>query len=233
MKVVSWNVNGLRSAVKGGLVNFLEKLDPDIIAFQETRCSQEDVASIFPNYFSVHSTHSNSGRAGVAILSKKPIANGIELVPGRIISALTFNLKVYSVYAPHGYNESCQQKLALLRTLADSLSDKTKTIVAGDFNIALENLDVHHNPCKMIGCKEEERSLMRELGLIDAFRIKNPGKVAYTFWIKRVREQNKGWRLDYILSSQEIEVHNATIPNKSKELFEISDHLPVIAELAL
>ncbi|RMG42475.1 MAG: hypothetical protein D6732_00980 [Methanobacteriota archaeon] len=233
MKIVSWNVNGLRSAAKRGLIPYLDNLNPDIICLQETRCSKNEIESLFPSYFSAHSMYSNSGRAGVAILSNIPITNENEIVKGRIIRVSTFDLTIYSVYVPHGYNGTYQQKLELLHMLATNLSNKLKTIVAGDFNIALESLDVHHKPCKVIGCKEEERSLMKNLGLVDAFRVKNPGKRAYTYWSNGKRTQNKGWRLDYILSSQEIEIRDASIPNKSNELFKISDHLPVIAELNL
>ncbi len=231
MRLITWNVNGLRSAVKGGIEQWVRKWDPDILMFQETRCNSQVFSEVFPQYEWIHSPFENIGRAGVAILSKFEIKGQRTLRKGRLLACQIEGMTMYSTYLPHGYNETFDEKLDLLQSIFVDVQSRQKVIVAGDFNIAIEDIDTHHNPCRMIGCKDEERHSMNKLGMRDLFREMNPSSVAYTFWDKRLRNENRGWRLDYILASDDIRIADAKIPEKSDALFKVSDHLPVIADL--
>lgn len=254
IKIACWNVNGLRARLKNGtLTDYLTKHNLDIFCINETKLNAEWIADEtnhgnFSSDYHIFFNSKRNGYSGTGILSKyKPISVKYDLgVPehdqeGRVITAEFETFYLVVVYTP--YSGEGLKKLdyrtkewdPAFRAHVTSLKEKKHVIVLGDLNVAHEEIDLF-NPVKATeekipGYTEEERSsfcaLLRE-GFVDTFRYLHPTERKYTAWdqrIKEAREKKKGWRLDYILTSQEF------LPAvKSSEIMDEvvgSDHCPV------
>ena len=252
MKIISYNVNGIRAAMKKGFIDWLIREQPDVICVQEIKALQEqiDIEALekigykYNYWFSAE----KKGYSGVGIISKKKPNN---IFYGTGISEMDFegrNLRVdfdqfsiMSLYLPSGTNlDRLDFKLSYMDKFYDYISNLKKTnpnlIIAGDFNICHKSIDIHDpirnkNVSGFLPVERNWLSKFIELGFIDSFRFfdKNPHK--YSWWTYRAnaRANNKGWRIDYIMVSQSLEnkIKNASILSEIVH----SDHCPILVEI--
>ena len=261
LKLIAWNINGIRAMVKKeNLFNLIKKENPNIICFGETKVScpfleveeklKEKIKGYKYRYWSPCLT--KGGYSGTAVFSKKKPLKvfyglGIEELDqeGRVI---TLEFKNY--YLVHVYTPNSGQALARLeyrikkwdvefKKYVKNLNNTKPTIVCGDLNVAHREIDIS-NPkgnLKNSGFTIEERDNFQKLlnysNLIDIYRYLNPNKVEYSFWtyLHNARKKNKGWRIDYFL------VSNSLIKNviKSEILTHVegSDHAPIMLKINL
>jgi exodeoxyribonuclease III len=252
MKIISYNVNGIRAALTKGFAYWLEAANPDVICLQEIKATEDQIPKevftalgyTYQYYFSAQ----KKGYSGVAILSKiKPnhieIGTGIETMDneGRNLRADFENVSVMSMYLPSGTNEDrLGFKFNYMDEIANYITNLRKKIpnlvICGDYNICHEAIDIH-DPVRnknVSGFLPEERAWFTKFiqsGLIDTFRFLNKETVGYSWWSYRAnaRANNKGWRLDYCLATQPLEknIKRAIILNEAVH----SDHCPVLLEL--
>ena len=252
MKIISYNVNGIRAALKKGFIDWLKSADPDVICLQEIKAQEDQLdLSVFEaagytyNYwFSAQ----KKGYSGVAILSKTKPTNvvfgtGIESMDfeGRNIRADFDGVSVMSLYLPSGTNlarlEHKLEYMDLFQGYINTLKKEVPNLViCGDYNICHEAIDIH-DPVRnknISGFLPEERAWMSKFlnnGFVDAFREFNTEPDNYSWWSYRAnsRANNKGWRLDYTLVSQPLQekLKRAVILSEAVH----SDHCPVLVEL--
>jgi len=252
MKIISWNVNGIRASVKKGLIDIIQDLDADIFCIQETKAQDDQVQEALTK-LSGYSIFSNSavkkGYSGVAILSKtEPIKITAHIQieehdqEGRVITAEYSDFYLVNVYVPNSgaglkrLDYRSTWDVAFANYLAN-LEKIKPIIVTGDFNIAHQSIDLKNdksNYNKTSGYTQTEidgLNAILDIGLIDTFREKYPEEVKYTFWSARfnARANNAGWRIDYFLASKSIaeNIIDASIHN---EIFG-SDHCPIGLQL--
>jgi exodeoxyribonuclease III len=222
MHVVSLNVNGIRGAVRRGLLEWVAERRPDLICLQEIRAtdSQLPVREFEQlGYKSVWNLGNRPGYSGVGIVGRvrfelvtDPLDDPATQHEGRFLSIRTGELVVTSSYVPNG--NSGPDRLAVklthlcaLRDWADrQLSATSRLLLAGDFNIAAERIDVARptHPTGFLPVEREAFAALLELGLVDCFRVFHPGEPGhYTWWENWPggRERNLGWRFDYLLAS--------------------------------
>ncbi|MBN9485422.1 MAG: exodeoxyribonuclease III [Bacteroidetes bacterium 43-93] len=255
MRIITYNVNGVRSAMKKGFTDWLQSDPADIICLQETKATKEDVniSEIEAlGYETFWFSAEKKGYSGVAIFSKiKPdnvfYGNGIMQsdAEGRVIRADFGDISVINAYFPSGTSGDERQtyKYQWLDEFQEYLlelsKNRPKLVICGDYNIANKNIDIH-NPAgnkKSSGFLPEEREWLDkfwEKGFVDSFRVFNPDPHHYTWWSARfpsVREQNKGWRIDYISVTEPLRgsLKGAAIYPDVKH----SDHCPAFLELKL
>ena len=250
-KIITYNVNGIRSACNKGLADWLAATNPDIALFQEIKCDEASMdCAAFENLGYHHYWHpaEKKGYSGVGILSKsKPesitVGCGDEQIDreGRIIRADYPGFSVMSVYIPSGSSGDHRQsyKMEWLQWFRSYItgvrSEKQNLIIGGDINICHRAIDIH-NPvsnAKSSGFLPEEREWMEcflKEGFVDTFRHFNPDPHHYTWWSFRAgaRSKNKGWRIDYLLASESMKdrLSRAVILPDAKH----SDHCPVLLE---
>ncbi|WP_417610654.1 exodeoxyribonuclease III [Owenweeksia hongkongensis] len=251
MKVISYNVNGIRAAVKKGLMEWLQAANPDVLCLQETKAQPDQIDHELikeSGYHGYYHSAQKKGYSGVAILTKTQpdhveIGCGIEYIDleGRIIRADYGNLSIMSVYIPSGTNMLRQGlKMQFLadfqKYISELLKERPNLIVCGDYNICHKAIDIH-NPIQNAnssGFLPEEREWVSgfiDSGFIDSFRYFNQEPHNYSWWSYRAnaRNNNKGWRIDYNMASTPLEgrLKRAAILPEAKH----SDHCPVLLEL--
>ena len=252
MKIVSYNVNGIRAALKKGFLDWLVAANPDVICLQEIKAQEDQLdlsqfeAAGYP--YTYWFSAQKKGYSGVAILSKtKPknivFGTGIESMDfeGRNIRADFSNVSVMSLYLPSGTNiqrlEHKFEYMDLFKSYIDELKKEVPNlIICGDYNICHEAIDIH-DPVRnknVSGFLPEERAWMSNFlksGFVDAFRHLNKAPHQYSWWSYRAnaRANNKGWRLDYTLVSTPLKenIKRAIILSEAVH----SDHCPVLLEL--
>ncbi len=245
MKLVSWNVNGLRAAVGKGFFDFLESENPDVICIQETKMQKEQANFELNGYHEYWNSADKKGYSGTAIFSKiEPISVSYDIGveehshEGRVITAEYNNFYLVCVYTPNAQNELKRIDYRMkweddFRAYLVELKKTKPVIVCGDMNVAHNPIDLK-NPKQNIGnagFSYEERGKFTELlssGFVDTFRHLYPDTVdAYSWWSYRMkaRERNVGWRIDYFLVSEDI----VESVEDSKILADVlgSDHCPV------
>ena len=253
LKLISWNVNGIRAAQRKGLLDWLEQEQPDMLCLQETKARPEqlDTALLSPTgYQSYFASAEKKGYSGVAIYTKKePLRVQVGLgIPqydreGRTLIAEYENFILISTYVPSGSSgyQRVEYKLRYLDAFfgfLEGLRFAGKAIIfCGDLNIAHHPIDLARPKSnkKTSGFLPEERVRLDELtalGYIDTFRHLHPDKAeAYSWWTYRnkARERNVGWRLDYFFVSADLQPHL----HQAKILTSVhgSDHCPVSVEL--
>ncbi len=255
MKLLSYNVNGIRAALNKDLLSWLKSANPDILCLQEIKAdiSQFDVSQ-FENlgYHSYWFPSEKKGYSGVAILSKKkPLSikmgcdNREYDAEGRVIQANFENFSVLSVYVPSATNmgrlgfkmEFCEYLLEYIKTLETEFPN---LIINGDFNICHKAIDINDpvRNAKVSGFLPEEREWLErffnQCGLVDSFRVFNQEPFQYSWWtyrVKTARANNKGWRIDYNLVTQPLKenLERAYILTQAFH----SDHAPVGIEFNL
>ena len=254
MKIVSYNVNGIRAAIKKGLIDWLTEYPVDIFCVQETKANQEDVdLSLFTalGYHVSWYSAQKKGYSGVAIFSKtKPdkvsFGNGYTLsdFEGRVVRVDMGDLTIVNAYFPSGTSGDERQTYKyqwldeMHLWLQELRKERPNIILAGDYNIAYRDIDIHDpkGNKKSSGFLPEEKQWMEsflEAGWVDSFRKINPTTVgAYSWWSQRfpsVRLQNKGWRIDYLCTTDTIadRISDASILPFIKH----SDHCPIVLDL--
>ena len=245
MRLVSWNVNGLRACVTKGFADTFRALDADIFCLQETKLQPGQIALDLPGYHQYWCSAEKKGYSGTAVFTKKPplsVSYGIGIpehdTEGRVITAEFPDFFLVNVYTPNS-----QQELARLpyrmqwedafRDYLKTLDQKKPLIVCGDMNVAHEEIDLKNPKTnrKNAGFTDEERQKMTELlssGFIDTFRLLYPDtEGVYSWWSYRfhAREKNAGWRIDYFIVSNRI----APLVQDSLIYKDVlgSDHCPV------
>ena len=245
MKLISWNVNGLRACMGKGFLDFLKAFDADIVCLQETKMQREQADFIIDGYKEYWNSAEKKGYSGTAVFTKKPplsVSYGIGIpehdTEGRVITAEFPDFFLVNVYTPNS-----QQELARLpyrmqwedafRDYLKTLDQKKPLIVCGDMNVAHEEIDLKNPKTnrKNAGFTDEERQKMTELlssGFIDTFRLLYPDtEGVYSWWSYRfhAREKNAGWRIDYFLVSDRLKdrVSDSRIDT---DVFG-SDHCPI------
>ena len=251
MKLISWNVNGIRACLNKGFEQFFNKEEADIFCIQETKCQQEQVELEFENYYSYWNSAEKKGYSGTAIFTKiKPInvtyGIGIEEhdKEGRIITLEFDNFYLVNNYTPNSkrelerldYRQIWEDEI---RKYLHKLNVKKPVIMCGDLNVAHKEIDLK-NPKqnrRNAGFTDEERNKMTELlnsGFTDSFRYLYPKEEnKYTWWsyMGHAREKNIGWRIDYFITSKDIE--NKIKEAKIHEKIFGSDHCPVELDIEL
>jgi len=251
-RILSYNVNGIRSAIGKGLFDFLVEVNPDIVCFQETKAQPGQMhESEFEalGYYGYAFSAVKKGYSGVAIFSKvEPdlVVYGMDNEKydneGRVIRADFGDISVISVYFPSGTTGGIRQafKMDFLSDFQNYLAELRKTrsklIISGDYNICRLWIDIH-NPEKQqdtSGFLPEEREWFANFvddGYVDSFREFNQEKHQYSWWSYRAgaRQNNKGWRIDYhmITSNLKDKLVNAKILPMAVH----SDHCPVLVDL--
>jgi len=254
MKIISWNVNGIRAAQKKGFCEFVERESPDLLCLQETKAHRDQVEPILcaptPDYMSYWSSATRKGYSGTATYCKEEplkVETGIGIPKfdseGRFVITHHKNFILYNVYFPNGGSGDERQtyKMEFLAAFGKHLSMQVKkgkkVILVGDYNIAHRDVDVY-DPVRLStvsGFLPEERQWFDgflKSGFVDTFRHEHPKeRDRYTWWsyYEKARPDNRGWRIDYISVSENLKssIKKATIMDGQ----EGSDHCPVTLEL--
>lgn len=249
MKLISWNVNGIRACLTKGFEEFFKKVDADMFCIQETKCQEGQVELEFEGYTSYWNSAEKKGYSGTATFTKiKPISVtygiGIEEHDneGRVITLEFEKFYLVNVYTPNSKRElerldyrqiwEDEMRKYLLR-----LNETKPVIMCGDLNVAHKEIDLK-NPStnrRSAGFTDEERNKMTELldsGFVDTYRYLYPNKEnAYTWWsyMRKAREKDIGWRIDYFIVSEDIkkDIKDAKIYSEIMG----SDHCPVGLEI--
>ena len=251
MKLISWNVNGIRACLTKGFEEVFKKMDADIFCLQETKCQPDQINIEFQGYTSYWNSAEKKGYSGTAIFTKQRPINvtygiGIEEhdKEGRVITLEFEKFYMVDIYTPNSKREL--ERLEYRQIWEDEirkyllkLNETKPVIMCGDLNVAHKEIDLknpktnRHNA----GFTDEERNKMTELldsGFTDTFRYLYPEKEnAYSWWsyMGHAREKNVGWRIDYFIVSKSIEKQI----KEAKIYPEImgSDHCPVGLEILL
>lgn len=245
MKLVSWNVNGLRAVLKKGFIDYFNRVDADIFCLQETKLQKGQIDLELPGYHTYWNYAVKKGYSGTAVFTKvKPLSDhyGIDIEEhdqeGRVITLEFENFFLVTVYTPNSKREllrlpeRMEWEDAFLEYIR-KLDKKKPVIVCGDLNVAHKEIDLK-NPVsnrKNAGFTDEERDKMTVLlnsGFVDTFRYFYPDREdAYTWWsyMSKARDKNIGWRIDYFVVSERLtpamddaEIHPEVLG---------SDHCPV------
>jgi len=253
MKIISYNVNGIRAALKKDFVGWLKAANPEVLCLQETKAVEEqvDMSEIEAlGYSHYWFSAQKKGYSGVAILSKVApkhveFGTGIDHIDfeGRVIRADFEHCSVISLYLPSGTNMArLDHKFMFMddfKAYVDQLKQEIPNLViCGDYNICHQAIDIH-DPVRnknVSGFLPEERAWLDGFlnsGFIDSFRSLNPEPHHYSWWSYRAnsRANNKGWRIDYALVSAPLKdtIERAYILPEAHH----SDHCPVVVELTL
>ncbi len=252
MKIISYNVNGIRAAISKGFIEWLKSANPDVICLQEIKATEDqiptDVISEAGYPFQYYFSAQKKGYSGVAILCKSEPKNvvfgtGIENMDfeGRNLRVDFDSLSVMSMYLPSGTNnDRLGYKFQYMDTIQEYIinlrNEIPNLVVCGDYNICHEAIDIH-NPKgneKTSGFLPEERAWLdgfMKTGMIDTFRHLNKEPDNYSWWSYRAnaRNNNKGWRIDYCLAAAPLKdkIKRALILPEAKH----SDHCPVLVEI--
>lgn len=251
MKMVSWNVNGLRACVTKGFVDIFNKLDADIFCLQETKLQEGQIDLPLEGYYQYWNYAEKKGYSGTAIFTKKePLAvtNGIGIdehnTEGRVITLEFEDFFFVTCYTPNSQNEL--QRLDYRMKWEDDfreyllrLNKKKPVILCGDLNVAHNEIDLKNPKTnrKNAGFSDEEREKMTTLlnsGFTDSFRYLYPDKEGiYSWWSYRfnARKNNAGWRIDYFITSDSIK--DKIIDSKIHTDIMGSDHCPVELDIDL
>ncbi len=250
MKIISWNVNGIRAAHKKGFLDFIAREKPDLLCLQETKAHKDQLEPILcnpsPDYASYWSSAQRKGYSGVVTYTKnEPLkveyGIGVEKFDseGRFVITHFNEFVLYNVYFPNGASgpERHAFKQEFLKIfgqhLADQVKQGKKVILVGDYNIAHKEIDVYDpvRLSKVSGFLPEERVWMDgflKSGFVDTFRHKYPDqKDKYSWWSYQelARPANRGWRIDYICVSENLKASIADAHIMDEQ--EGSDHCPV------
>lgn len=245
MKLISWNVNGLRAAMNKGFLDFFQEMDADIVCLQEIKMQKEQATFDFPGYIEYWNSAERKGYSGTLILTKqKPLSVsygiGIEEhdTEGRVITIELKDFYVVNCYTPNSRRdlerlEYRQKWEDDFRNYLNNLNEKKPIILCGDLNVAHQEIDLknpksnRHNA----GFTDEERNKMTLLlndNFTDTFRYLYPMQEnAYTWWsyMENARSRNIGWRIDYFIVSNSL--NKRIVDSKIHANIMGSDHCPI------
>ncbi|OBQ57229.1 exodeoxyribonuclease III [Tamlana sp. s12] len=253
MKIISYNVNGVRAALNKGFIEWLTSANPDVICLQEIKALKEQLdLTLFEdagyNYHYWFSAQ-KKGYSGVAILCKTEpnhveYGTGIESMDfeGRNLRVDFDGVSIMSLYLPSGTNDARLghklEYMSMFQAYIDQLKlEHPNLVICGDYNICHEEIDIHNPKMKGVsGFLPVEREWIGDFiasGFIDSFRFVNPELQQYSWWSYRAnaRANNKGWRLDYAMVSETIQekIKRAVILSDAVH----SDHCPILLELEI
>ncbi len=249
MKLISWNVNGLRAVLRKNFLDFLAKEDPDILCLQETKAGPDDVEQLWPaTYTTYWNAATKKGYSGTVIFTKERPINvnkGIRIAEhdneGRVLEAEYADFFLVNVYVPNSKRDLSRLPyrqrwdVDFLKHLK-KLEKKKPVIFCGDLNVAHTEIDLTHPKANVRnhGFTIEERegfSAMVKAGFIDTFREFEKGGGHYTWWsqMSNARARNVGWRIDYFLISKALQPRLKSAFIRPEVLG--SDHCPVGIEL--
>lgn len=248
MKLISWNVNGLRACAGKGFGESFKALDADVVCLQETKMQAGQLDLEFDGYESYWNYADKKGYSGTAIYTRiKPlsVSNDIGIDEhdheGRVITMEFDDFYLVCVYVPNSQDELKRLTYRMkweddFRSYVSGLAQKKGVVICGDLNVAHNDIDIK-NPASNrhnAGFTDEERGKFNALldaGFVDSWRMLNPDTVKYSWWSYRfkARERNAGWRIDYFIVSESMKdrISGAEIHN---EIFG-SDHCPVELDL--
>lgn len=249
MRLISWNVNGLRACLGKGFLDFVAQIDADVICLQETKLKEHQVSFDLPDYRRYWNCADKAGYSGTAVFTKtEPLSvtydfgEDVHRHEGRVITAEYPEFYLVCCYTPNSQDELKRLDYRMkweddLRGYLCQLDLIKPVIYCGDLNVAHQEIDLknpktnHFNP----GFSDEERAKMTELlgsGFIDTFRALHPDATdAYSWWSYRAqsRARNVGWRIDYFIASERLRSR----VQRAEILPEVtgSDHCPVLLEI--
>lgn len=249
MKLISWNVNGIRACLQKGFLEYFKEQDADVFCLQETKCQVDQVAIDLPGYFQYWHAAVKKGYSGTAIFSKQePISVqygiGIEEhdQEGRVIAAEFESCYVVTCYTPNSKREL--ERLDYRQKWEDDFRDylkalevKKPVVLCGDLNVAHREIDLKNPKSnkRNAGFTIEERNKMTallEAGFTDTFRFFYPERPeVYTWWsyLGSAREKNVGWRIDYFVTSKVLDMK--LVDAEIHDYIYGSDHCPVVLHL--
>ncbi|MBP5521361.1 MAG: exodeoxyribonuclease III [Bacteroidales bacterium] len=244
MKLISWNVNGLRAVAGKGFADIFVELDADFVCLQETKLQAGQIDLEFPGYTSYWNYAEKKGYSGTCIYTKHiPLSVSYGLgIPEHDTEGRVITLEMPDFYLVNVYTPNSQDGLRRLdyrmewedafRTHLTGLNKQKGVIVCGDMNVAHEEIDLKNPDTNHFnaGFSDEERAKMSELlaaGFTDSWRSLHPGEAKYSWWSYRMaaRERNVGWRIDYFLVSDDLKERIAST-DIHNEIYG-SDHCPV------
>lgn len=253
-KFISWNINGIRAALKKGFLEFFLEKKPDFLCLQETKAHEEQLGFellAIPDYTSYFVSGERKGYSGVAVYANEPALKHSKELDGEhfnnegrqvILEYPEFFL--VNTYIPNGQRslERLEYKMAyheaLLAKLVELKATGKAVIVCGDFNVAHKEIDLFHpkENAKRSGFLPEERAWVDKLikaGFVDTFRLFNQEPGNYTWWdqLSKARERNDGWRIDYFF----IDAAHSKNVNSATILPEVygSDHCPITLTISI
>ena len=251
MKLVSWNVNGLRACVRKGFLDYFETVDADIFCVQETKLQEGQIDLQLEGYDQYWNYAVKKGYSGTAVFTKeKPltvkygVGDSDHEEEGRILTLEFEQFYLVNVYAPNAQRDLARLPFRLeweeaMRAYLKKLDVCKPVILCGDLNVAHQEIDIRNVKSNIgnSGFTFEERGKMTELlteGFVDTYRHFYPDKEdAYTWWsyMRNVRERNIGWRIDYFIASEKLKpaLKNAEIHSQILG----SDHCPIVLEIDL
>ena len=249
MKLISWNVNGLRACLNKGFLDFFQREAPDVLCLQETKLQPHQIELDLPGYHQYWNSAEKKGYSGTAVFTKtEPLAitYGIGIpehdTEGRVITAEYEDFYLVCCYTPNAQRGLTRLDYRMVwedafRAYLKELDGKKPVILCGDLNVAHQEIDLKNFKTNRgnAGFTDEERGKMTELldaGFVDSFRYLYPDVTgAYSWWsyMYHARENNAGWRIDYFICSQRLKDRIAD----SKILADVmgSDHCPVELDL--
>lgn len=249
MKIVSWNVNGLRACVRKGFLNYFEEIDADIFCVQETKLQAGQIELDLPGYHQYWNYAEKKGYSGTAVFTKKKplhvtygVGSNESEKEGRIITLEYEDLYLVNVYTPNAKRDLSRLDYRLewedeMYAYLLDLEEKKPVIYCGDLNVAHQEIDLKNYKSNRgnSGFTVEERDKMTRLlnaGFVDSLRYLYPDQEGiYTWWsyMRSVRERNIGWRIDYFIISNKLTkrlIESTTHPHIMG-----SDHCPIMLEL--
>lgn len=251
MKLVSWNVNGLRACVRKGFLDYFETVDADVFCVQETKLQEGQIDLQLEGYAQYWNYAVKKGYSGTAVFTKeKPLSvkygvgDSEHEDEGRILTLEFAQFYLVNVYAPNAQRDLARLPFRLeweeaMRAYLKKLDACKPVILCGDLNVAHQEIDIRNVKSNIgnSGFTFEERGKMTELlmeGFVDTYRHFYPDKEeAYTWWsyMRNVRERNIGWRIDYFIASEKLKpaLKNAEIHSQILG----SDHCPIVLEIDL
>lgn len=251
MKLISWNVNGIRACVTKGFLDFFQEIDADVFCIQESKMQEGQLELDLPGYHQYWNYAEKKGYSGTAIFSKQEaqsVSYGMGIpehdTEGRVITLEFADFYMVTVYTPNSQNElkrldyRMQWEDAFLGYLK-GLEDTKPVIVCGDLNVAHREIDLKNPKTnrKNAGFTDEEREKMTVLldsGFVDTFRHFYPDlKDVYSWWSYRfqARQKNAGWRIDYFLTSDSLK--EKLVDAKIHTEVQGSDHCPIELDIEL
>ena len=251
MKLISWNVNGLRACVQKGFLDFFQKADADIFCIQESKLQEGQISLDLPGYYQYWNYAQKKGYSGTAIFTRQEpltVTYGIGIpehdTEGRVITLEFPEFYMVTCYTPNSQNELARLPYRMqwedaFRGYLLSLDAKKPVILCGDLNVAHQEIDLKNPKTNRqnAGFTDEERGKMTELlesGFTDTFRHFYPDQEnIYSWWSYRfkAREKNAGWRIDYFITSKRLD-DKLTDAKIHTDIFG-SDHCPVELTLGM
>lgn len=253
MKLISWNVNGLRAVINKGFKDFFKEIDADIFSIQETKMQEaqldENILQIFEGYNAYWNSAEKKGYSGTAIFTKQKPLNVTYVIgkeehdkEGRVITLEFEKFYMVNIYTPNSKREL--ERLDYRQIWEDEIREylldlnaNKPVVMCGDLNVAHNEIDLKNPKTnrKNAGFTDEERAKMTELlnaGFVDTFRYKYPeveGKYSWWSYMFHAREKNAGWRIDYFIISENLKdkIEDAKILD---DIYG-SDHCPVELDL--